>query len=73
MGKLVDIGAGGVGVETFAPLPEGSRVRVRGELRRAGFDLDLSGSARVSHSTEIFPGLFRAGLQFVEMAYARAS
>lgn len=71
--KLVDVGEGGVGVETFVPLTEGSVLSVSGDLCRDEFNLRLSGRVRVTYSTEVFPGLYRNGLQFVEVAYARAS
>jgi len=73
VGKLVDVGEGGVGVETFVPLPEGAVLGVSGDLQQEELNLRLSGRVRVTYSTELFPGLYRSGLQFVEVAYARAS
>jgi len=73
VGKLVDVSEGGVGVETFVPLTEGAVVGVSGDLHQKELGLRISGRVRVTYSTEIFPGLYRNGLQFVEVAYARAS
>ncbi len=73
MGKLVDVGDGGVGVETLTPLKQGSIVRVAAELHNTDFGLKVRGRARVAHSVGLPDGAYQDGLQFVEVAYARAS
>lgn len=71
--QLVDVSEGGVGVDTFVGFDLGAVIHLKGELVRPGLGLRLNGYARVAHSSEIEPGRFRIGLEFVEVAYARAS
>ncbi len=70
---LVDVSDGGIGLDTFVRCEAGSTVRLEGELVREDLGPKLDGHARVAHSNEIEPGRYRVGLEFVEVAYARAS
>ena len=71
--QLVDVSDGGVGVEAFIGFETGEIVQLQGDLVRPDLGLRLNGHARVAHSNEIEPGRYRIGLEFVEVAYARAS
>ncbi len=61
---LVDVSKGGLGVETFAPLPLATVVVVRGELHSPGYCFEFRSRAWVVHCLAREDGCFRIGLNF---------
>jgi len=62
--QLVDVSKGGLGVETFAPLPLATVVVVRGELHSPGYCFEFRSRAWVVHCLAREDGCFRIGLNF---------
>lgn len=71
MGKLVDVSDGGVGLEAYVPIDKNAIIRIAAELHNGDLTLRMRGRARVVHATRQDDGLYRIGLQFVEVVYAR--
>jgi hypothetical protein len=62
--RLSDVSRGGLGVETFAPLPLGTLVNVQGELHSASSCVGFRATAWVVHCIARATGAFRIGLNF---------
>lgn len=73
MGEIVDVGEGGVGIRTHYRLVKGTVVRIEGELHGPDYGISLRGRARVANVGKERLGAFRVGLQFLDIAYERAS
>ena len=71
--KLIDANEGGVGVEMFVPLVEGSIVSVDGELSIPELSLNVHGQARVTYCRCENGGTFRVGLAYEEMSYRKTA
>jgi hypothetical protein len=71
--KLVDVSETGVGIESFVPLHPGAVVQIEGRLRSGGLKLRINGSALIVYAEERARGVYRAGLEFVDVAYARTA
>lgn len=69
--KLVDAGEDGLGVESMAPLSQGTTVHLSADLSNDDFALALTGPARVVHARETEPGHYRMGLSLEEVTYRR--
>jgi hypothetical protein len=62
--SLIDVSKGGIGVETWVPLPLASTVKVVGELHSHGSCLEFESRASVVHCLSRESGAFRIGLAF---------
>jgi len=62
--KLVDLSAGGFGVQMLAPLPAGSRVFISCEYLCDDVYLDLRGWSRIAYCVDRGDGLFHLGIAF---------
>ena len=62
--KLVDLSAGGFGVQMLVPLPAGSRVFVSCEYLCDDVYLDLRGWSRIAYCAPRGDGLFHIGIEF---------
>jgi PilZ domain len=62
--SLIDVSKGGIGVETWVPLPLASLVKVAGELHSHGSCLEFESRAWVVHCLSRENGAFRIGLSF---------
>ncbi len=62
--RLVDLSAGGFGVQMLTPLPAGSTVFVSCEYLCGDVYLDLRGWSRVAHCVDRGDGLFQLGIAF---------
>ena len=71
--KLIDANEGGVGVEMFVPLVEGSIVSVDGELSIPDLSLNVHGQARVTYCRCENGGTFRVGLAYEEVSYRKTA
>ena len=62
--KLIDVSKGGLGVESFTPLPLATLVNVQGELHSLDSCVEFRGTAWVVHCLAREDGVFRIGLNF---------
>jgi hypothetical protein len=62
--NLVDVSKGGLGVESFTPLPLATLVNVQGELHSQESCIEFGGTAWVVHCLAREDGVFRIGLNF---------
>jgi hypothetical protein len=62
--QLVDVSKGGLGVESFTPLPLATLVNVQGELHSQDSCIEFGGTAWVVHCLAREDGVFRIGLNF---------
>jgi hypothetical protein len=62
--RLADVSRGGLGVETFTPLPLGTLVNVQGELHSVDTCIGFRATAWVVHCLARESGAFRIGLNF---------
>jgi hypothetical protein len=62
--QLVDVSKGGLGVESFTPLPLATLVNVQGELHSQDSCIEFRGTAWVVHCLAREDGVFRIGLNF---------
>jgi hypothetical protein len=65
--KLVDVSKGGLGVESFTPLPLATLVNVQGELHSLDSCVEFRGTAWVVHCLAREDGVFRIGLNFEKL------
>ena len=65
--KLVDVSKGGLGVESFTPLPLATLVNVQGELHSLDSCVAFRGTAWVVHCLAREDGVFRIGLNFEKL------
>ena len=72
-GRLLDVSESGVGIETYVELPAGARVSFRAALNDGDIDLCFDCSAQVRHCRRLDSGLFRAGLELVNVCWSRHS
>ncbi len=70
-GRLLDVSESGVGIETYVELPAGARVSLRAALSDGDIDLCFDCSAQVRHCRRLDSGLFRAGLEVVNVCWSR--
>jgi hypothetical protein len=62
--KLIDVSKGGLGVESFTPLPLATLVNVQGELHSPDSCVEFRATAWVVHCLAREDGVFRIGLNF---------
>lgn len=65
--KLIDVSKGGLGVESFAPLPLATLVNVQGELHSLDSCVAFRATAWVVHCLAREDGVFRIGLNFEKL------
>jgi hypothetical protein len=61
---LIDVSKGGLGVESFTPLPLATLVNVQGELHSLDSCIEFRATAWVVHCLAREDGVFRIGLNF---------
>lgn len=69
--KLLDMGNGGIGVETPVPFPVNSRLTFSGEFHDEGSGMEIEGSALVAHCASVTNAGCRLGLSFQDVSYRR--
>ena len=65
--RLMDLSAGGFGVQMLAPLPVGSRVFVSCEYLCDDVYLDLRGWSKIAYCVDRGDGLFQLGIAFQDL------
>ncbi len=73
MAELADASEGGLGVNTFAELEQGTKVEIQAQMRNSELALQVTGVTRVAHCCEIEPGRYRIGLELIDVKLERAA